>query len=187
MNLRKVKVDPFASSQIARDYSLRASEIWVLHLLAIQAGYRSHEWVGTLSILADDTRLSPQTAAKAVRGLIEKGLLEEREPFRQGNEEGRVFVAARERIVLEPRPTSDLPSVLRRSGTDSDPVLQKRENEQREMGVREVLRQRGSEGVPELREVEVCEHPNCGLPLREHPFTDDHEPREPSDGWSRVL
>ena len=81
MNLRKVKVDPFATCKIARDHNLTAPQSWVLHLLAIQAAYRSGEWAGTLSVLADDSRLSPRTVAAAVRVLIEKGLVEDAPPF----------------------------------------------------------------------------------------------------------
>jgi hypothetical protein len=170
VNLRKVKVDPFATSKIAREFNLRAPQAWVLHLLAIQAGYRSGEWAGTLSSLADDSRLSPRTVAAAVRVLIDKGLVEERAPFRQGNEVGRVFVPVRDRIVLERRPVPDLASISPRFGPDSDEKVQNRENDQGEEGIREVLRQRGMEGVSEGS---LCKH--CHEPMQGHVYGEDHE------------
>ncbi len=178
MNLRKVKVDPFATCKIARDHNLTAPQSWVLHLLAIQAAYRSGEWAGTLSVLADDSRLSPRTVAAAVRVLIEKGLVEERAAFRQGNEVGRVFVTVRDRIVLERRPVPvpvqvpvpDSDSISPRFEPDSDEKVQNRENDQGEEGGSQVLRQRGMEGGSEGS---LCKH--CLQPMQGHEFASDHE------------
>ncbi|HTU38629.1 MAG TPA: MarR family winged helix-turn-helix transcriptional regulator [Acidimicrobiales bacterium] len=167
--LRTVRVDPFATSKIAREHGLSAPQAWVLHVLAIQAGYRSHEWVGTLSVLADDTRLSPRTVAKAVSMLVKKGLLEEREAFRQGNEEGRVFVAVRERIVATSKGSSESHSISTRSGLVSDEVEQIVDNDLGEEGGSKEARQQGGKVGPE-GECAVCGQPSAG-----HPFS-DHEP-----------
>ena len=168
--LRTVKVDPFATSDIAREENLSANQAWVLHLMAIQAGYRSQEWTGTLSVLADDTRLAPRTVRLVVQSLTDKGLLQERNAFRQGMQEGRVFVVARERIVHEDRPASELAQISTRSRADSDEIATIVENDQGKEGGHKVLRHQGSKG---LDEGEICE--SCGEPLQGHTFG-DHEP-----------
>ena len=51
--LRKVRVDPFGTSDLAREHKLTAHEAWLWHVLALQSEYRSGEWSGTLTDMAD--------------------------------------------------------------------------------------------------------------------------------------
>jgi hypothetical protein len=176
---RTVRVDPYAISDLAREQSLTAVDAWILHLLAIQAAYRSAEWTGTLLDLSDATRASRKTVAGAVRRLVAKGLLEMIEPFRQGTD-GRVRVLCRSRLVFDvPRRQNasndaksnsvDRAEIETGLRPDRDPNATIDAIEQGEEGDREVQRHRGAEG---LGEAARCTR--CGRAVEGHAF--DHEP-----------
>jgi hypothetical protein len=180
-NWRKPKVDPFATSDIAREHSLTANQAWMLHLMAIQAEYRSAEWVGSLTMLSDALRCGRKTATKDVAVLIAKGLAEEIEPFRQGPSEGRVRILVRDRIVIG----SGRPKVAPFDAFEHEEdraliAAETRPNralnapsdaiEQGEQGVPQVLRQRGSEVYESGSCCTVCGQAADG----HHPF--DHDP-----------
>jgi len=83
---RWTKLDPYAISDISREYPLTGTQQHVLLTLALRAGWRSWEWVGTYTDLADATRLSRKAVQHAVECLVNCGLLEVVHPFRQGAE-----------------------------------------------------------------------------------------------------
>lgn len=175
--LRRVRVDPFGTSDLAREHKLTAHEAWLWHVLALQAEYRSGEWSGTLTDVADATRLGRNTVSRAHQSLLAKGLLREVEPFRPGAD-GRVVVLFREWL----RPTDPIPQFAPDGANPADQVRapiaplsrsQRAPNapsgaiEQGEQGGREVLGQRGIG--------EASASCWCGLPIDHHPFS-DHEP-----------
>jgi hypothetical protein len=179
-NWRKPRVDPFATSDIARQHRLTATQSWALHLMALQAEYRSAEWTGSLTMLGDALRCGRKTAGEAVAKLVEKGLAEEIEPFRQGAE-GRVHILVRDRIVISSRrpkiaPFPAIPSEEDRAGIatgsrrDRAGIATSDAIDQGEQGVPQVQRQRGSE---------VYESGTCCMECGQaadghHPF--DHDP-----------
>jgi len=176
--LRHVRVDPFATTDLARDEGLSAHEAWVLHLMAIHAEYRSAEWTGTLKDLSALTRCGRNTVAKVVTCLAAKGLIEEREPFRQ-HAEARVYVVVRD-LIVPPRQSPNAPNGANDPEANRAPIAPHTRPirapiapadaiDQGKQGSREVQRQRGrGEG-----ESGACAE--CGGSIEGHPF-DDHEP-----------
>jgi hypothetical protein len=186
-SLRKPKVDPYATSDIAREHSLTATQAWCLHLLAIQAEYRSAEWPGTLTLLSDALRCGRKTAVKDVTALVDKGLVEIVEPFR-GGAEGRVRVLVRDRIVIRRRPQnasddaghdqSDRARFASGSRRVRVGFVPDDANEQEEQGGSQVHRHRGSKGLTEDGgRGRPCRH--CGKSCDGHEFG-DHEPEPDS-------
>jgi hypothetical protein len=176
---RWTKVDPYATSDIARENRLTGVETAVLQQLAIRAEYRSSEWTGTLGDLASATRFSPKAVAKAVAGLLAKGRLEEIHPFRQGTE-GRVLVLEHARMVnLARRPNIGpiCQTTVARGQDKNETTIRPPDEgfctidriEQAKQGVREVQRQRGAG----LSDDGLC--CVCGEAIAGHPFS-DHEP-----------
>jgi len=159
---RWTKVDPFALSDLAREYDLTAMQQSVYLTLAMEAEYRSREWVGTYKELAASCRTSRKTATSVVRALVKKGLVSELEPFHQGGE-GRVrvlhdddvvYVQQRFRQMLkdplaagDPVPTLAAPRQVNETCLPPacNPIEQICAIEQEEGDVREVLRQGGEE------------------------------------------
>jgi DNA-binding MarR family transcriptional regulator len=177
--LRFPKVDPYAICDLAREERLTATEAWTLHLLSIQAEFRSSEWAGTLTDLAAATRLSRKTAAGVVDRLVAKDLLEVIEPFRQGTD-GRVRVTVHSRLVNcrgrskiaqfdANSPTEDRDEIATSSRRVRDGFGQSDAIDQGKGGLREVRRHGGGGGVP--TPPGRC---RCGDPMEGHPF--DHEP-----------
>jgi len=165
--LRTVRVDPFATGDLAREYNLSASAAWVLQLMAMQAEFRSGEWTGTLTVLTDLSRLGRNAAKKAVDTLIEKGLLVVIVPFRQGHD-GRVKVVVRDRIVPPFRRSNRAP-ISQASDRDLTP---KRGSDAIDQEEEEPSKASREEGV----EVDAEGHcAKCGEPSEGHPFS-DHEP-----------
>ena len=76
-----VKLDRFAIFQVAREFRLTVHEQFVLQTVTMHADYRTAEWLGSATELAEYTRMSRSTATKAVARLITLGLIEEVEPF----------------------------------------------------------------------------------------------------------
>jgi hypothetical protein len=81
---KAVSMDAYSPYQIGRDYNLKAHELAALINMTMTAPWRSMVWTGSLKDLADDTRMSRNTAPKAVAGLEAKGCIVIREPFKQG-------------------------------------------------------------------------------------------------------
>lgn len=179
-NWRKPKVDPFATSDIAREHRLTATQAWTLHLMAIQAEYRSAEWTGSLTMLSGALRCGRKTAGESVAKLVEKGLAEEIEPFRQGAE-GRIHILVRDRIVISSRrpkiapydaisPEEHRVGIAPGSRRDRVGIAASDAIDQGEQGVPQVLRQRGSEVYESGACCTLCGQAADG----HHPF--DHEP-----------
>ena len=185
--LRRVKVDPFAICDLAREHNLNSTATWVLHLLAIQGEYRTGEWAGTLTDLSEATRVSRKAIARVVDLLVGKGLLGVIEPFRQGTD-GRVRVLCRDRLVFV-RDQYKIASIDAISpaedrdqfATDSRPVRDRfaliDANEQGKEPIREVTRHRGSEvvGKPSCTK--------CGELIEGHDYN-DHEPQDSEASFS---
>ena len=76
-----VKLDRFAITQLARDHRLTVHEQHILQTLTMHAEFRTAEWLGSATELAEYTRMSRSTATRAVKRLVALGLLEEIEPF----------------------------------------------------------------------------------------------------------
>ena len=183
---RYTRVNPFAVSDIAREFGLTASEAWLLQLVAMQGEYRSGEWTGTIADLSAATRFSRNTVPRVVAELTRKGRLKVLAPFRQGAD-GRVLVVDFGRIVAGvPRSQNaqndanqnaqddaneagqDRAEIAHRSRSDRAVIAQDGAIDQGEHGGREVQRHRGSgdDGTGPR-----CV---CGAPMAGHPF--DHEP-----------
>ncbi len=178
---RWTRVDPYATSAIGRESRLSAVETWTLHLMAIQAEWRSSEWTGTLTDLASDTRFSRKAVHRAIEGLYLKGRLREIEPFRQGTE-GRVLIVDHDRIVnlerrkkIESNDPNSVGSDPNRNETGLGAERDRKESidsiGQAKQGSREVKRHRGRE----VSDEKLDDGPRCGTCqelIAGHPFTE---------------
>lgn len=98
-----VKLDRFAPFQIGRHNRLSAHERWLLVTLGLLADYRTSEWAGTLTFLAEEMGAGRKTVERAIRRLDALSLLEVLQPFGP-NSEGRVRVICYPMLVV-PRQT----------------------------------------------------------------------------------
>ena len=104
------RYDPYAIADIGREYRLGAPERAVLWVVVPQSAFRSGDWTGSYTDLADATGLHRGTVSGgpeklgAVDKLVAAGLFEVVEPFRQGgNGKLRVAAAIRDRVIRPKR------------------------------------------------------------------------------------
>lgn len=77
-------MDAYGTWQVGREFGLTANELMVLFYVTLTAPWRSMTWMGTLSDIAAETRMTWRAANTAVKGLIEKGCIILTKPFKQG-------------------------------------------------------------------------------------------------------
>jgi len=97
-----LKLDRYASFDLARQHSLRASDRCVLLSLVLLADFRSHRCQLSITDLADHSGVSRRTASTAVIRLRAAGLIEMEEPFGSGRP-GTVLVSAYWTLVVPER------------------------------------------------------------------------------------
>jgi hypothetical protein len=118
-----VKVDKYAPVNLATRYDLKASEVWLLVVLALAADWRTAEWRGSLDDLALLSRMSRSTVAGTrsrpgvVPRLRDLGLVVMVEPFGP-NREGVIYVAVYDDLVVPERRAS--PTMSRRAFASDD-------------------------------------------------------------------
>jgi predicted transcriptional regulator len=186
-----VHLDRFAWSQIARECNLTSTEMLVLLALTMLANFRDATWSGTTSTLAEDTRTSRRTTAKALEHLLELGLIEQVTPFGQ-NREGRVRVLCYGALVTDVRDdlqavlvasastlTASLPHYLENNPFRS-PIVQLSANRARIERESSANQARMSKRSPAKDSATRCAYPGCAEPIDGHIFT-DHEPVAPND------
>jgi hypothetical protein len=74
-------MERFEIIQLARKHRLKPVEAWVLVVLTLETSWRTLEWQGTISELADDIRAARRTVGAACARLDQTGLIEIVEPF----------------------------------------------------------------------------------------------------------
>ncbi len=98
-----LRIDRLAFPDIVRDHLLSAPEQCLLLHLVLLADWRSWEWRGTQTDLAQLAGVGRNTAARALARLVDLGLIRVSAPFARGGE-GAVRVDAYDRLVVqEPR------------------------------------------------------------------------------------
>jgi hypothetical protein len=158
-----VKLDRFSLFDLARKHRLSATQSYVLLTMTMHASFRTAEWFGSITELAESARISRTTATKVVGRLVDLGLVEVPEPFGP-NQKGTLRVLCYDLLVTDAlpdlreelterrdlsRPSS--PSTRAGLASDSRQIRADVRDSPARTGDREVERQRGGETVRDNR------------------------------------